>query len=61
MICPIMSKNINNISEVTECVKTECSFYDKNNAWCAILTLAKNSESIKEVAEGQRVIFVRNY
>ena len=58
MICPIMSFQKQYTNEVN-CQEEKCAWWNKNYGKCAITTLAENSESINEVAAGQRTIFVR--
>ena len=58
MICPVMSYHRENFAE-RECEEGDCAWWNKNCGKCAIATLAENSESVSEVAAGQRTIFVR--
>ena len=58
MICPIMSFQKQYVNEV-KCQGKNCAWWNKNCGKCAIATLAENSESVSEVATGQRTIFVR--
>ena len=58
MICPMMSFQKPYVDTVN-CQEERCAWWNKNCGKCAIATLAENSESVSEVAAGQRTIFVR--
>ena len=58
MLCPIMSFQKQYAYEIN-CKEENCAWWNKNCGKCAIATLAENSESVSEVAAGQRTIFVR--
>ena len=58
MICPAMSYRRENFTK-RECEEENCAWWNKNCGKCAIATLAENSESVSEVAAGQRTIFVK--
>ena len=58
MICPVMSYHRENFTK-RECEEEDCAWWNKNCGKCAVVTLAENSESVSEVAAGQRTIFVR--
>ena len=57
MICPMMS--FQQYANGVKCQEEKCAWWNKNCGKCAIATLAENSESVNEVAAGQRTIFVR--
>ena len=58
MICPMMSFQ-KPYADKVNCQEEKCAWWNKNCGKCAIATLAENSESVSEVAAGQRTIFVR--
>lgn len=57
MLCPLKVMNHNQHYNC-ECGKENCAWYNKNKEECCIKTV---SESIEDVAEGQRIIFVKEY
>lgn len=53
-ICPLfrVGEMISGYSDVSDCIKNCCAWYDDENECCAILTLARNGGNDDETAEG---------
>lgn len=55
--CPIMA---NRHYSTANCQKEECAWWDQDYERCCMISIAKNLDSITEVCEGQRTVFVRS-